>query len=80
MTEATESSAAGTFQRNLGAVNQHALEADGERTFWCDDCGARCTRSPTDGTEYGHRYGCPRRPDDWPSGGTNGDSHHSMEG
>lgn len=37
------------------------------REFYCRTCGARCTRG-TDGTEYGHRYGCPERPDELPTG------------
>jgi len=56
------------------------LDVDGDREFWCDECGRRCTRGQ-DGTEYGHRrhadrYGepCPVRPDlstrsgGWPEG------------
>lgn len=36
-------------------------EKDSE--FVCERCHSRCTESPVDGTEYGHRRGCPRRPD-----------------
>ena len=33
--------------------------------FRCDVCDARCTKA-TDGTELGHAYQCPERPDDLP--------------
>ncbi|WP_324662428.1 hypothetical protein [Haloarcula sediminis] len=42
-------------------------EKDGE--FRCESCRARCSRSPNDGTEYGHHTGCPHRPDEFPAGG-----------
>lgn len=38
-----------------------------DREFFCQTCGARCTRG-TEGLEYGHRYGCPERPDELPTG------------
>lgn len=47
------------------------LGTDGPREFRCKRCRAHCTRSPTDGTEYGHKRGCPNRPKDlqrWVSG------------
>jgi len=37
------------------------------REFYCERCHARCTRG-TEGTEYGHRYGCPDRPAELPKG------------
>ncbi|GAB3676734.1 hypothetical protein [Halopiger thermotolerans] len=39
------------------------------REFICGTCNARCTRG-TDGDEYGHQYGCPERPERFPSGGS----------
>ena len=40
-----------------------SFTADGPGEFWCDICGARCTRSSTSRIEYGHLVGCPNRPD-----------------
>lgn len=40
-----------------------SLEPSKESEFWCDVCDARCTRSPIDGTEFGHLVGCPNRPE-----------------
>jgi len=40
-----------------------SFTADGPSEFWYEICGARCTRSSIDGTEYGHLVGCPNRPD-----------------
>lgn len=37
------------------------------REFFCSTCGKRCTRGTQD-LEYGHRYGCPERPDSLPTG------------
>ena len=45
----------------------------------CDTCNARCTRGP-DGVEYGHRYGCPERPESLPGGAGSGASwYHGGE-
>jgi len=66
MTETLESGLSrrddGTFDARTGAVL-----ATTSREFFCEQCGKRCTRG-TEGTEYGHRYGCPDRPDDLPTG------------
>lgn len=49
---------------------QHGpLRTDGKGEFRCEDCHARCTRSPTKDIEYGHRAHCSRRPDHLPNGG-----------
>lgn len=45
----------------------HRLPTEKSREFICDDCGSRCTRSAVHDVEYGHKIGCGRRPDDWPS-------------
>lgn len=34
-----------------------------------EECRARCSRSPTDGSEDGHHTGCSRRPDGFPNDG-----------
>lgn len=48
--------------------NQRAIpEIRTSREFQCETCGARCTRSPAGDVSYGHRYGCPERPDELPS-------------
>lgn len=39
-----------------------------DREFICEKCGKRCTRGTTPDLEYGHRYGCPDRPDSLPTG------------
>jgi len=31
--------------------------------FICERCSANCTRDPITGTEYGHKFDCPERPD-----------------
>ncbi len=35
------------------------------REFFCETCNSRCTRGTT-GLEYGHKIGCPERPDHFP--------------
>ena len=45
------------------------LTTEKDTEFRCEECRARCTRSPNDGTEYGHQTGCPDRPDEFPRGG-----------
>ena len=42
------------------------LKAEKDSEFECPRCHARCTESPIDGTEYGHKGGCPRREIDRP--------------
>jgi hypothetical protein len=53
-------------QRHLDAGG---LTVEKDCEFRCPHCRARCTESPIDGTEFGHRDGCPRRPENLPSGG-----------
>ena len=61
--------------KNPNGLESDAVDPDGDEpgTFWCPECGARVTRSPTDpNIEYGHRAGhapdkndgerCSRRP------------------
>ena len=61
--------------KNTKGLTSDSVDPDGTEAgeFWCPDCGARVTRSPTDpNIEYGHRAGhapdkndgerCPRRP------------------
>ena len=43
--------------------------------FRCDTCQARCTET-TAGTELGHKYGCPERPDGLPAGKGGGGAYH----
>jgi len=50
--------------------------ADNE--FCCDTCKARCTRT-TAGTELGHKYGCPERPEGLPAGQGGGGAWHGGE-
>ena len=40
-----------------------SFTAEKDREFFCDTCGARCTRSINGDLEYGHLVGCPHRPD-----------------
>jgi hypothetical protein len=57
--------------RRKHGLTSDAIDSDGDEvgTFWCPECGARITRSPTN-IEYGHRAGhdpdkgerCSRRP------------------
>lgn len=47
-------------------INKRPL-ATGDAEFRCDECQARCTESP-EGTELGHRPGCPERPSELPGG------------
>jgi len=42
--------------------------ATADAEFMCETCGARCTETPQ-GTELGHQYDCPERPDWLPGGG-----------
>jgi len=53
------------------------VTADAE--FKCDTRGARCTRT-TAGTECGHKYGCPERPDGLPKGRSGGGAYHEGDG
>jgi hypothetical protein len=46
----------------LGQSGPVSVEKD--REFRCERCRARCTRSATKDLEYGHKGGCPRRPDE----------------
>ena len=41
-----------------------SFTAEKEREFFCDTCGARCTRSVNGELEYGHLVGCPERPEE----------------
>ena len=56
------------FERRRRAIPTATKDTE----FQCDTCAARCTRD-ADGTEYGHMYNCPERPDKLP-GGKRGDS------
>ncbi|MDZ5811611.1 hypothetical protein U4E84_09670 [Halorubrum sp. AD140] len=40
-----------------------SFTAEKDREFFCDTCGARCTRSINGDLEYGHLIGCPDRPE-----------------
>jgi len=44
--------------KNPSGLESDVVDPDGDEpgTFWCPDCGARVTRSPTN-IEYGHRAG-----------------------
>jgi hypothetical protein len=42
-----------------------SFTAEKDREFFCDTCGARCTRSINGDLEYGHLVGCPERPDEF---------------
>lgn len=46
-----------------------------DREFQCDECGSRCTETD-EGTELGHKYGCPQRPEGLPAGGAGGGAYH----
>ena len=48
---------------SLAHLASGQFDDDGENEFFCDDCGARCTRNTTSGIEYGHLIGCPQRPE-----------------
>lgn len=47
-----------------------------DREFQCDTCGSRCTRDQDGQLEFGHKYGCPERPDELPAGGAGGGAWH----
>ena len=49
-----------------------SFTASKSREFWCDTCGARCTRSINGDLEYGHLVGCPNRPDSFSKGTSDG--------
>ncbi|TKX77661.1 hypothetical protein EXE53_25385 [Halorubrum sp. SD626R] len=51
---------------SLGYSGSFTAEKDSE--FFCDTCGARCTRSPNRDLEYGHLIGCPHRPKEFTKG------------
>lgn len=52
------------------------LPCEKESEFRCEECGSRCTKTDLVG-EVGHKYGCPRRPDHLPTGGSGGASYWS---
>jgi len=54
--------------------------AENDREFFCDTCGARCTRSINGNLEYGHLVGCPERPDEFEIGISEGRHYHPDEG
>lgn len=49
-----------------GKIPGGPLPCENEQEFRCRRCNSRCTRSPTSDLEYGHKTGCPRRPDHFP--------------
>jgi hypothetical protein len=55
----------------------HSLGTDKPGEFRCERCGARCTQSPTKDLAYGHREGCPDRPDHF--GWADGDTYEPEE-
>ncbi|GAB7011757.1 hypothetical protein JCM18549_27620 [Halolamina salina] len=59
-------------------MNPHTgtLGTEKDSEFRCGTCKARCTRSPSDGTEYGHLIGCPHRPDDLTIGSSGGGHYY----
>lgn len=60
----------------LAYASGSQLSTEKPREFRCDVCNARCTRG-TEGTEYGHQYGCPNRPTHFPRGGSGGATYQS---
>lgn len=44
------------------------FSAEKDREFFCDTCGARCTRSVNGDLEYGHLIECPHRPSKFSKG------------
>lgn len=61
----------------LGYSGSFTVEKDSE--FRCGTCKARCTRNPTDGTEYGHLIGCPERPDEFTKSSSDGGRFYSPD-
>lgn len=59
---------------SLGLSGTFTTEKDSE--FRCETCKARCTRSPVDGTEYGHLIGCPNRPDKFTKSASDGKRYY----
>ena len=57
-----------------------SFTAEKDREFFCDTCGARCTRSINGDLEYGHLVGCPHRPDDFKIGSSEGRHYRPDEG
>jgi len=49
-----------------------SFTAEKDREFFCDTCGARCTRSVNGDLEYGHLVGCPERPEAFQVGSSDG--------
>ena len=49
-----------------------SFTAEKDREFFCDTCGARCTRSLNGDLEYGHLVGCPERPEAFQVGSSDG--------
>ena len=62
---------AAEFQRRRHAAPMPTKDAE----FRCDTCHARCTETAA-GTECGHKYECPHRPDGLPAGGAGGGAYH----
>ena len=62
---------------SLGYSGTFTAENDGE--FFCDSCGARCTRDLNGELEYGHLVGCPNRPDEFNIGSSEGRRHRPEE-
>lgn len=58
---------------SLDGVYSGPLKAEKDSEFHCPRCHSRCTESPIDGTEYGHKEGCPRREIDQPTNGASYD-------
>jgi len=52
----------------LRSRQKQSTTTDKPSEFRCDECDARCTRSPTKNIELGHRSGCPNRPEHLPYG------------
>lgn len=57
-----------------------SFTAEKDREFFCDTCGARCTRSLNGDLEYGHLVGCPERPDEFNTGTSEGRRYRPDEG
>lgn len=55
---------------HLSGVSPTArMSADGDREWFCKQCGSRVTRTPDRPVEFGHAGTCDHRPDDWPHTG-----------
>lgn len=59
---------------NLSYVGTLGTEKDSE--FRCGACKARCTKSPVDGSEYGHLIGYPNRPDKFTKSASDGKRYY----